>query len=508
MRRFLALLLCVCLLCGCTADPGAYIPTGDGLSSGDATGPQTTPETEEKPKKLTLAYYRELPLNPYLCTDYTNRTLLPLLYQSLFVVDRAYRVEPQLCKSYTVSKSMTSYTFYMEQATFSDGSVLTAEDVAASLNAAWQSQFYKGRFQHVTGIFQTEDGGVTITLDTPYEDLPLLLDIPIVKASQVEESRPLGTGPYRLYTAFGLESLKRRTDWWCSAKMAITADTISLFSAQSITHIRDQFEFYDLSLACADPGSDRYADYRCDYELWDCENGIFLYLATSEDSPVFSNDGVRIALTYAVDRDMLVSQYYRDFARSATLPASPLSPYYNATLAERYRYDSGKFAQAVESAELQGSQIVFLVNSEDSLRLRVAREIAKMLESGGLVVQMKELKGDAYLQALKTRGFDIYLGQTRLSANMDLSAFFHTYGELSWGGVNDMGAYSLCLQALENHGNYYTLYQRVMDNGLLCPVLFRSYAIYASRGVASDLTPARDNVFYYSLGKTMASAKQ
>jgi hypothetical protein len=91
---------------------------------------------------------------------------------------------------------------------------------------------------------------------------------------------------------------------------------------------------------------------------------------------------------------------------------------------------------------------------------------------------------------------------------MDLSAFFHTYGELSWGGVDDVSAYSLSQQALENHGNYYTLHKRVMDNGLLCPVLFRSYAVYAARGAVSDLTPARDNVFYYSLGKTLENAKQ
>ena len=91
MRRFLVLLLCMCLLCGCASDPGAYIPTGDALSGGDATGPQTKPEPEAKPQKMSLPYYRELSLNPYLCTDFTNRALLPLLYQSLFTVKRALR---------------------------------------------------------------------------------------------------------------------------------------------------------------------------------------------------------------------------------------------------------------------------------------------------------------------------------------------------------------------------------------------------------------------------------
>jgi hypothetical protein len=42
----------------------------------------------------------------------------------------------------------------------------------------------------------------------------------------------------------------------------------------------------------------------------------------------------------------------------------------------------------------------------------------------------------------------------------------------------------------------------VADDGRLCPILFRSYAVYAKRGLVSDLTPARDNVFFYHLGKT------
>jgi len=508
MKRLFALILCLCIvLCGCSGD-NPYTPTGDGLSyDEDYTGPQNTHPPEEQAKTLSLPYYEAKTLNPYLCTDFTNRALFSLLYQGLFAVDPDYTAEPQLCKNYTVSKDMKNYTFYLENATFSDGTALTVSDVIASLTAARESAFYKGRFLHITEISVTADGGISISLDTPYENLFLLLDIPIVKADQVALDRPMGTGPYALYSASGGESLRKRTNWWCAPKMAVSAETITLFPAESPTHIRDQFEFFDLSLACADPGSDRYADYRSDYELWDCENGIFLYLATTANSKVFSNDAVRIALTHAIDRDMLVEDFYRGFARSATLPASPLFPHYSQSLAERYKYDGVKFAQAVKDAGMEGSSIVFLVNSDDSLRLRVARSIAQMLTDCGLVVELKALGGNQYVDALKAWNYDIYLGQTKLSPNMDLSAFFATYGELSWGGVNDVGAYAMSLQALENRGNYFTLHKLVMDQGLLCPVLFRSYAIYATRGTASQLTPARDNVFFYSLGKTLESAK-
>ncbi len=508
MKRVVAILLCLMLLlAGCSTGDNPYVPTGDGLDYGNNSQQPTNP-SDEGIKNLSLPYYKSLTLNPYTCTDYTNRALFSLLYQGLFSVDRNYKVEPLLCKNYTVSDDKRVYTFYLEEkATFSDGSPVTANDVIASLSAAWQSDYYMGRFTHITALELASGGGVTVRLDTVYENLPLLLDIPIVKASDVSKNRPLGSGPYVLYSASGGESLQKRQSWWCKpSSMAISADIIYLYSAQSPTDIRDEFEFSDLSVVCTDPGSSRYADYRGDREVWDCENGIFLYLATCVTSEVFANDAVRIALTHAIDRDFLVENFYRGFARSATLPASPLFPYYNTNLAKRYDYDKEAFAKAVTDAQLEGSKVVFLVNKDDALRLRAARSIAEMLEAGGLQVQMREVANSEFLDAVKGRNYDLYLGQTRLSPNMDLSEFFATYGNLSWGGVNDVAAYTLSLQALENHGNYFTLHKTVMDNGLICPILFRSYAIYAARGVVSNLNPARENVFYYSLGKSMEDA--
>ena len=50
---------------------------------------------------------------------------------------------------------------------------------------------------------------------------------------------------------------------------------------------------------------------------------------------------------------------------------------------------------------------------------------------------------------------------------------------------------------LENAGNAYDLHKLVMDDGLLCPVLFKSGAIYTVRGIVPDgLTAAPYNLFY------------
>ena len=63
---------------------------------------------------------------------------------------------------------------------------------------AMENDYYKYRFRHVLNIEATEDGGVLFQLDTPYENLPLIMDVPIVKASEVDltDGVPGGTGPY------------------------------------------------------------------------------------------------------------------------------------------------------------------------------------------------------------------------------------------------------------------------------------------------------------------------
>ncbi len=505
MKKLLCLIavlaMVVSLLAGCGKEK-EYEPTGDGLGDTDALSSSQGKEDQA----LTLIYYRNKTLNPLRCDDYTNRTVISLLYQGLFAVNREYQTEPMLCKSYRMSPDMKTYTFYVENATFSNGAPLTAQDVAATLNAAKESQVYGGRFRHIDEISVTEDGGVQLRLDTPMENLPILLDIPIIPEKDLESGRPAGTGPYVLDETGDVTRLRRRSDWWCKSNLLVTASSITLLEAENNPQIRDEFQFGELDLVCADPGSDKFADYRSDFELWNCENGMFLFLACSVDSEVFSNSAVRAALTHAVNRDYLTEKFYRGYAYGVTLPASPKFPYYNQNLASKYGYEQEKFKAALEQAQLVGKEVSFVVNSSDSLRVRVARAIGDMLTECGLVVNMRELPNEDYIDAVKARNFDLYLGQTVLSPNMDLSPFFHTYGSLSYGGINDIGAYTLCLESLANYGNYYSLYKYVMDQGLLCPVLFRSYAVYGTRGLLTGLTPARDNIFYYSVGKNMEHA--
>ncbi len=500
MRRLLAIVLTVCLLAGCTTQ-GVYVPTGGGLYEGTGVPPAPGVESEEE---VRLAYNQNAGFHPYTATDAVNRCLLPLMYQGLFSVDSDYTPTPILCKTYQVSEDMRTWTFSLENATFSDGQTLTSQDVVASLRAARNKGVYTGRFAHIKSIDATGDG-VVITLSVPCENLPVLLDVPIVKASQVDAAVPLGSGPYILEDTADGKQLRRQPAWWCSQIIPVSAPVISLYHGTTQRELWDLYKFSSLSMVC----TDAYVDFRGDYELWESETGQFLYLACNKKSTVFSNDAVRIALTHAIDRDALVKKYFQGFARSTTLPASPMFPYYSNSLAEQYGYQPEKFAQAVTDAAFGEGEnaIVLLVNKDDPLRLRTARAIAEMLTAGGLTVTVPEVSGEDYLNALKWEEYDLHLGQTKLSPNMDLTAFFGEEGSLNYGDLTNVAAYALSLDSLANRGNYQSLHKLVMENGLLCPILVRSLAVYGRRGVFPGLSPARDCIFYYSLGKTLESAR-
>jgi peptide/nickel transport system substrate-binding protein len=515
MKRIISLLLVLsmlaCLLSGCDTDSHeAHVPTGDALVMEGQDPDSVGPQTPEDPQEFSLAYYPDRGMNPLTCNDFTNRVLFSLIYQSLFNVKSDYSVEPILCSQYRVSPSYRTWTFFVEpSAKFSDGTSVTAEDVLATYQAAKESSYYSGRFSHIHEMELSEDGGITFYLTTAYENLPQLLDIPILKASEVAVETPLGSGPYLLSDSLAGAQLIRNPLWWCGdLEFVVSAAAIPLVEAKSTTHVRDQFEFYDVGLVLADPCSDMYADFRCDYELWDVDNGIFMYIGCNIRYAEFLEDNtLRAMLTYGINRDKIVADNFDGYAQAVTLPADPSSPYYSRSLAARYSYDPAKFMEFLGRYGKTKDPIRLLVNADDSVRLRIAHTIADTFTEYGLPMEVDECTTAKFQQKIYNANYDLYLGITKLSANMDLSPFFAPYGNLARNGISDEATYSLCLESLANQGNYYNLHKAVADDGRIIPIAFFGYAIYATRGLMTDLTPGRDNVFAYSLGKTMESAR-
>lgn len=505
----LAALLALALLAGCSMEP--QTPVTDQPAQPQTQQPAAQPEPA-KPETFGLAYSTTGGMNPYSCTDLTNRTIQSLLFESLFRVNASFEAQAQLCLDHSVSGDGRTHTFRLKPfVTFSDGTAITAADAVASIQAAMGSAYYGSRLSAVTQVSAASADTLVLTTDTAYESLATLLDMPIVKAATVNDPLPVGSGPF--VADLAQLRLRQNGSWWQSGQRLVDLATITLVPADSPADVRDQFEYGTVNLVCADPNGNAEVTYHSDYELWSTNTTVMQYIGFNLRSSIFSIVPLRKALTYAIDREQLLGEGASGFAVATSLPVSPFSPLYNQKLADSFGYNPAAFEDALRSSQISdlvggdgildmytetGTQPLsgrLIVCSDSDQRVRMAQCIAQVLGQRGFDLQVAALSREDYLQALRNGNFDLYYGEVRLAPNFDLTAFFASDGALNYGDLADAAAEQLCRLTLENSGNAYDLYQTILDRGLLCPVLFKTYAVYTTRGRLPTLSPGVDSVF-------------
>ena len=309
-------------------------------------------------------------------------------------------------------------------------------------------------------------------------------------------------GPYCFVSEHQLE---RFADWWQDASPIADFSSISLYAATTSADIRDHFEYEDVNLVRTDPNSSAYVNFHNDYELWNDTTTIMQYVGYNLNSNVFSNYGLRSAITYAIDREKIVTEQTGGFAAAAVLPCSPNAPFYDVRLANSFSYSTARFYEQLESAsveDMDGDGVLdlyvtslgyavpvsgtMLVCSSSYQRVLAASEIVEALNALGFDLTLKTVDSTEFKQALALGNFDLYYGEVRMSANFDLSPFFRYGGSLSYGSLADSYMENLCKLALANNGNTYNLYERVCGRGYITPVLFKNYALYSTRGSVAD----------------------
>ncbi len=511
-KKLLALALAlVLLLVGCapSQDLGEQSQQTElPLSSSDAV-PESSLSPEDEEFTFGLCYLSAYGLNPYTCAATTNRALFSLLYESLFTVTDSFRAEPVLCESFRMAGNGTTYRFtLLEGLCFSDGTPVTTADVEASLAAARKSSLYQARLSNISYYIIDDERTITLYLKTPYENFALMMDFPILKAETADSTTPIGTGAYY----YAGDCLLPNANWESSTPLVVDAEKITLYPCDETGELRDKFEFGGADLVYLDPNSAAAVGFRCDYEVWDAPTTILHYIGFNIYSGYFANDTLRKAVTHIVNRDDIRNEVYGGFALSSVLPCSPKSDLYDSQLAEKYDYAPASFASAVEASGVTSSSDYenhvgyFIVCSEDSTRVSAAQYICKELQEYGLNIRLNILDRASYESALKNGNFDLYYGEVRLTTNFDLTEFFKDGGKLEYGSIASSSMETLCREALANSGTYVQMCAQFMELGRICPVVFKSNAVYVTRGKITQMEPGVDCVFRGAQTRTLSDA--
>jgi len=474
-NQLIALLLAGALLLG-----GCASQQAPAASQPEPPDQSEQPPAQEKGEAIpfTLAVYPQESFHPALSRNRTNLLFSSLLYEPLYRVDEHFEAQPVLASGASASEDKLVWTVYLREASFSDGTPVTAGAVADALNLArGEDSRFAARLAGITGVSAGE-GSVTLTLSSPNGDLPVLLDVPIALGGG---DRPLGTGPYVLSEGEEQLSLTAREG------REVPAQAIPL---RAITHTDDliaAFDSGDITLVETDLMGTNTPAFSGSYEAWDYPSAALIYLGmnTREDRPCASED-FRRGLARSIDRESIADTVFAGHAAASALPVHPNSKRWSRTLNDAWSYQP----------EMLSGELVLLVNSENSAKTSAAQYIADQLQAVGVSVEVRRLPWEGYVEALEQGEFDLYLAETNLTADFDLRALAGTGGALNYGGWASMITDQLLRELNAGMGDTELVYSHLMDQALFIPICFKNGSVLTQWGRVSGLNPVREDPFY------------
>lgn len=483
------------------------------LASCSAPTPVTTPaprpnpsHSAEEPEQLrfVLPCYPGAGFHPITGTNRLNLTLAPLVYRGLFSVGEDFRARNDLCESYSVSEDGLTWTFRLTGAVFSDGSLLTAREVASSLHTAQQSQRYAGRLAEVERI-AAEGETVVVTLSRPNGGLPLLLDIPIVKEGE-DPLRPLGTGPYALTESEEGLALSARQG------AQVPLSSIPLRTVEAGDDLVYAFDAQEIALVDEDLTGTNALGYSGRLETTDYPTTTLLYIGCNMTSGPCWDQGVRQAVTLAVDRRELVGKQLAGHAVASPLPVHPDAPGYDGALAARWSYDAGRAEALLEEEGWQADQegkrtrqgetltLRLVVNLDNTFKTAIAEQLAASLEELGCEVTVDKLSWEDFTRTLTEGTFDLYLGETALTPDFSLEPILGQNGALNYTKFADEELWEAMVQyraaqGEERETTLVNLCGRVAESSPIIPLCFKNGSLLTQWGQVTGATPVQHDVF-------------
>ena len=425
-RRFAkaaSLLLAAAVTMGLTACGGQSTTTE--TTAAPASGETTETEASASGEKvitaaISTAWDTMMPLNT--TSNYT-RMICDQIYDRLTQSKADGSIEGRLAESWTVNEDSSAVTFKLhENAVWSDGEPVTADDVVFSYQMYSDPQVEaKSRYhlQYIAGVDDsgaelsedsievTADDTYTVTFnlktsmyaDTFLQDIDTVYIIPkhIFEGKTAEEinaptlwANPVGSGPF----IYDSEINGERMEFVKNPNYYLGAPKID----RLILRVTDSASML-AGLINGDLDMIGYGSILIDdWELANQqENLVTESIPTTSYTTMIFNTAkpymtqeVRQALSMAINRDVLIQAILQGEGEAVVTPISSVSPYYNENI--EVWYDPDKAKSMLEEAGFPFDQtLVFYISSGSSATERTAALIAQDLQKIGVKVRIEQV---------------------------------------------------------------------------------------------------------------------
>lgn len=495
--RIFPLLLALLMLCGCgkVNEDTPYDPLAELQDYYGA-------EMEEEPIPLTtftLPYHSGETWDPLTCRDGVQLTLSSLVYETMYVLDETFTPHPQLVERSEYDAETFTYTLYVRDGIrFSDGVVMTAQDVGDSLRRAILSPRYAPRLQQVENVAIQGDT-VLVTLLQDNRAFTALLDIPVVQSGTEDTLIPVGTGPY--VPTEDLSHLLPNSAWWQNKTLPFTE--IHLLPYKSEEAAAYAFSSNDVHLFVYDLLNNANVLSASDDSSIGVDTSVMHYLAFNFHRETLNDPALRRAISLAIERDTVVNACLAGHATAAQFPINPVSPLYPAAL----ETDTSSAAVQKELTDLsltdgeEKYKLRLLVNSESSFKVAAAENIALTLNRYDFEVTVVVLDWEKYLSAVGAGDYDLYYGECKLGADWDLTALLSAEGSLNYGGYHNPETEELLLAAKgaeesKRNAALEKLCRHLQELSPIIPLGFKQISLLLPQGTVDAVMPTAADPFY------------
>jgi peptide/nickel transport system substrate-binding protein len=263
-------------------------------------------------------------MNPLVTYSTEALEVLNLVYDKLLDYDANFKTIPSLAEEWTYSEDGLTLTFKLRQGVkWQDGTPFTAEDAAFTYNLVKDNELGLAAVwvKHITSAVAKDENTLELTFDTPQSVNPGLAVIILPKhlwsSMSVDEiqtfanDKPIGTGPYRFkeWKVGSQLTLERNPDWWGKLP-APTKIVYVLYGNEDV--MGQALKSGDIDIITEVPPT-----------IWDglasAENvkavslpsfsfhHIGINLGGEPGNPLLKDKAIRQALSYALDRNQLVT---------------------------------------------------------------------------------------------------------------------------------------------------------------------------------------------------------
>ncbi len=437
MKKTICFILTVCLVCGLVACKSSVSQKTSTQQS------ETAPPQVAGDKSINLLYSYSDTFDPYTAKTTANREISMLLYDSLVKTDNNF--EPHYILAESITLDGNACTVRLRDASFTDGTAVTSDDVIYSYNLAKESVRFSGNFYEITSAVSVDKNTVKFTLSVNDPYFANLLDFPIIKSGSSgvvnvdgKEVPPIGCGRYVL--SDDRQSLVLNKSYYGQKGSVKKINLINSPDAASTSHY---VEVGATHLYYNDNGDIvRMSGKKTEVNL-----NRYIYIGVNNSYGSLATKEMRYALSAALDREVICRTAYYNNA----MPAKGFfNPLFKPTEAVQTIESKANSKITVENlakigynnmnangfyANSSGNNPVFtlLVNSENPSRVATAELIVKQCEAAGIQIKIVSCSYEQYIERLTKGEFQLYLGEVQVLDNMDLSPMVIPGGSAAYG---------------------------------------------------------------------------